>query len=413
MNVEDMKKDPIFAMSLSSKELFHSNFWAWLCGRELDKENTVINEKSKGIKYINIFFPDLKNVTRVEREKNNRDVTFWESGKAYIIENKFKAIPDKEQLLRYQNELEEPKNPKNKIIVGGGILTGVITPYFIEDPELDKWHFKPYAEIGKEIVEIANSGIETDDFQRNLIISYGKLLQNLHEVFSNKLTSVKERWVYYDNELDEIRMNDMYSKMIAWELAKYLRDHLELAEHIGDYELIIRTGYGQGGVIVDVRYEVVDEALKETYRNPPDGVYRWNCLGVQIERKEYRWCASIAYTYEKYSSDTDRLFEEVRTRSNWFVKYDYEKDSHMITDHIDSKSKRRTSQSWVKDLKKTKIAKKKFPYHMYSGKKDDPYTFLYQYWTIRDNESFDAICSEVQRDMDRAAEILKEYIKTT
>lgn len=34
--IEDLKKNPIFAMSLSSKELFHSNFWAWLFERNIE-----------------------------------------------------------------------------------------------------------------------------------------------------------------------------------------------------------------------------------------------------------------------------------------------------------------------------------------------------------------------------------------
>ena len=33
---ENLKKNPILHMSLGSKELFHSNFWAWLF--EIDKE---------------------------------------------------------------------------------------------------------------------------------------------------------------------------------------------------------------------------------------------------------------------------------------------------------------------------------------------------------------------------------------
>ena len=45
-SIELLKKSPIFAMSLSSKELFHSNFWAWLISQDED--------------FIKLFFPSFK-----------------------------------------------------------------------------------------------------------------------------------------------------------------------------------------------------------------------------------------------------------------------------------------------------------------------------------------------------------------
>jgi hypothetical protein len=66
--VESLKKSPIFAMSLGSKELFHSNFWAWL-----------IEQDSR---FVTVFFPDLdpSKVICVQREEGNRDITVWAKG---------------------------------------------------------------------------------------------------------------------------------------------------------------------------------------------------------------------------------------------------------------------------------------------------------------------------------------------
>ena len=75
--VEKLNSNPVFAMSLHSKELFHSNFWAWLFGHNVE--------------YAKIFFPDLESCKKIEREQKNRDITIWsEDGKAYLVENKFK-----------------------------------------------------------------------------------------------------------------------------------------------------------------------------------------------------------------------------------------------------------------------------------------------------------------------------------
>lgn len=53
--VEKLNSNPVFAMSLHSKELFHSNFWAWLFGHNVE--------------YAKIFFPDLESCKKIEREQ--------------------------------------------------------------------------------------------------------------------------------------------------------------------------------------------------------------------------------------------------------------------------------------------------------------------------------------------------------
>ena len=155
-----------------------------------------------------------------------------------------------------------------------------------------------------------------------------------------------------------------------------------------------------------MRYAIIDEALKEKYREPIKDIYKWNCLGIQIEGDKYRWCASIAKNAKKYSQETDRLFDEVRTTSGWFVEYNYRTDPGEIVDHIDGTCKRPTKQAHPKKVDKSKV----YPYHLYNGSASDPYTFMYQYWTLNAGEMFANICKEIQRDMDRAAEILQAYV---
>lgn len=60
---KNLKQSPMFAISLSSKELFHSNFWAWLI--EYNPE------------YSKVFFDDIdfNNKLFVKREEKNRDLS--------------------------------------------------------------------------------------------------------------------------------------------------------------------------------------------------------------------------------------------------------------------------------------------------------------------------------------------------
>ena len=121
---ENLKKSPMFKLSLSSKELFHSNFLEWLSNVDQDAFKKLIL-KMAGIAEKSYRWPD---VWRVKREYNNFDlciVAYDQYNKKnederidddddfrilFVIENKVKSIPYKEQLERYSQEAAE----KNK-----------------------------------------------------------------------------------------------------------------------------------------------------------------------------------------------------------------------------------------------------------------------------------------------------------
>ena len=88
-----LKGSLLFYMSLGSKELFHSNTWAWL----IERDNN----------FARIFFPSIPQgaAITVTREEKNRDLTIWvnkgtNNAQAYVIENKFKSIPRRGQLVQ-------------------------------------------------------------------------------------------------------------------------------------------------------------------------------------------------------------------------------------------------------------------------------------------------------------------------
>ena len=276
--LKELRANPIFAMSLSSKELFHSNFWAWLFERN--------------IAYAKIFFPEIKNIELVEREQKHRDISVWQSKErqkddvkydnVFIIENKFKSIPTKEQLVGYQEAIEAPKNKNGGIVNGairnfsGGVLTGLTKPDFIDG--MDKWHFLSYDKIGKNIVSTAKKIEEKDGFIHNLIVEYGEMIQKLQSLLLKELKLVGKTWnTSKIAELKELRLHDIFGKLMAGELAAYLKENLSLHSEIKGYKLVIEGYYGQGGAGVDVRYVNMSNKL--------------TVIGVQIEPSQYRICA--------------------------------------------------------------------------------------------------------------------------
>ena len=127
--IKYLKESPIYAMSLCSKELFHSNFWAWLMKQDES--------------FIEIFFKNEgnKQLAGIGREDGNRDVTVYrksnkddekEKADIYVIENKLKSIPTEEQLKNYKAGVRKWEIWKD------GVLTGIKKPLF-EMP--DGWSF--------------------------------------------------------------------------------------------------------------------------------------------------------------------------------------------------------------------------------------------------------------------------------
>ena len=94
--IKKLKESPVFALTLGAKELCHSNFWKWL----IDKDKN----------FAKVFFKeiDVDKIDSVSREKEHMDlVVETKNGDyigGYIIENKLKSLPDKEQLEDYKNK---------------------------------------------------------------------------------------------------------------------------------------------------------------------------------------------------------------------------------------------------------------------------------------------------------------------
>ena len=172
---DDLKNNPVFNMSLSGKEIFHSNVLAWLLSETNDNDEATSTAKA-----LTKLFPpkDLKadekaeekyRVLTVFREKNDFDLLiiylpetdykqfleerrnaeiainiedaideikidskdaskvesqlkYLKKCKFVVVENKFKAIPDASQLNRYYFRVCGWKKNKNDIWKNDGII---------------------------------------------------------------------------------------------------------------------------------------------------------------------------------------------------------------------------------------------------------------------------------------------------
>ena len=98
--LKSLNMSPLFNLSLTSKELFHSNFLAWL-GTQFPNQFSLMMSDLLDIKDY-ILYESIK------REYKHSDICFkMKNGsdiKSVIIENKVKSIPYKEQLEQYSEK---------------------------------------------------------------------------------------------------------------------------------------------------------------------------------------------------------------------------------------------------------------------------------------------------------------------
>ena len=221
-SIEYLKTSPVFSMSLGSKELFHSNFWAWIIEQEYGKS------------FIRVFFPsfDLNNFSYIKREDNHRDLVIHDKdGHEFVIENKIKSYPSKEQLDGYHCYM--------------GAITGISKPPFKLD---DKWCFVSYKEISSGINEIIN--VVDDPYVKSLLSDYLKVLNAINDTLDYSVLNTKEMLIFWDDDikqLAEIRMLDVFRKLKADDFVSRcegIRDDMEsLLKEIKDWQFYISRSF--------------------------------------------------------------------------------------------------------------------------------------------------------------------------
>ena len=365
--VLQLKANPIFNMSLSSKELFHSNFWAWL----FEKDNN----------FIEIFFPkflDKNKVTKVTREEKNRDITIWAKNendelKAYVIENKFKAIPQKEQLKNYETGLGDK-------IFEKGILTGNDDkkPYFMgtDGEEEIKWDYISYNKIAEELNKRTSS--KMNSFEKCLIDKYASMLSMLTD-YINNYSSSKKIWEWEtDSDSKMIKMDDIILKRKASELEDFLRKKEVTRDNDTTFHVNIRSAYYHKRPNVETYYYY--KKNESDNNDDDDGFFQ---IGIQIEAGDFRRFIKIKKELkEEQMNDYFDKFKEIY----WFGEL--KKNSKKLFD------------------KNTRMTPKNGKYNKYTTK---DYTFIYQYWNI-ENKEMESIAKDIEDNMKKAIVILNSDI---
>ena len=206
---KNLKTSPVFNLSLSSKELFHSNFLYWLSITYPDKIGAFFADEVCKLELKN------KNCFDQKREENNIDFQFsYEDGTIIYVENKVKSMPYLEQLERYGKEKESIKNKKM-------VLLSLTAPDFSRP---DNWEYLTYQSYNDFLKRFETK----DTYHKALIDDYTKLIDNL--LIIEKMCDIDVDRDIFDfhsseilKEMKALRLHDLFLKKKYSNLAAMLQ----------------------------------------------------------------------------------------------------------------------------------------------------------------------------------------------
>ena len=269
-----LNSSPMFKFSLSSKELFHSNFIEWLSNVDPERFKKMI-EAMAGIKSYN--WPDVWRVKReyknfdvcivgYDKNKDNNDPSIDDSKDfriLFIIENKVKSIPYQEQLVKYTNKAVNIIGDVHYILLSLAKhfpgKTGRTTKWKLDNgTEWRICHYDAY----KQLIETFYLKDKSIDAKTRLYIEdYCGLVNSLvvlsEEWFKNDWKG-KDKFLYYSlsgkrrvfsyhyNKVRRLRIHDLYQKLKFSYLCTRLYE--DVKKQYGGYTVFASN---QGGLFKD------------------------------------------------------------------------------------------------------------------------------------------------------------------
>ena len=209
--LDALNANPMFHMSLASKELFHSNFLYWLWKLDASKFLTLL------VKLSGDKLSECKAKTiEVKREYQHFDLCVVEKGKPHnvllVIENKVKSIPYVEQLNKYTGKLDE--NCKKVLLT--------LMQDFPDKNNISGWEIKHYNDLA---VAIKESYVDTE--YQTFIDEYIKFISNLHNLSTswNPDNVLITKQKFY-KDFENLRLHDLFGKLFFSRVAAELKDKL-------------------------------------------------------------------------------------------------------------------------------------------------------------------------------------------
>jgi PD-(D/E)XK nuclease superfamily len=287
-----LKQSPLFHLSLASKELFHSNFLAWLC-------ETYPRHSGRLFATFLPHVPSSHDRLRVYRERNNIDVTLeYPGGEELIIENKVKSLPSQQQLEEYATTARHKAQT-------GFLLLSLTRPAFLPLHETTirlndgvVWQYLTYREYADMLRDILPGISAANNYHGQLLCDYIDFITQLDALQSHFVIDWDgEHGNFFgvQNDLQRlasIRLHDLIDKMRYAQLAQRVSDALRKEGfalihkdlwHGQPGQVLVDAGMTRGVGLFDLKYFVMN---KDHFGNPV-------ILGVQVQGNDFRLVVEV------------------------------------------------------------------------------------------------------------------------
>ena len=237
-----LNANPMFHMSLASKELFHSNFLYWLWKLDASKFLTLLDKLSE----CNDFSRLTPDSIEVKREYQHFDLCVLEKGKPLlVIENKVKSIPYVEQLNEYTAKLKG--SCKNKVLL-------TLMQDFPDRNNISDWKIKHYNDLANAIRE---SYVDTE--YQTFVDEYIKFISNLHNLSTswNPVSVLITEQKFYE-DFENLRLHDLFGKLFFSQVAAELKKNL-VKQGVDLSNISVSSSYSDQMPLFDVTiHNVID-----------------------------------------------------------------------------------------------------------------------------------------------------------
>lgn len=189
--INSLKRSPLFNLSLTNKELFHSNFIAWFGKLYPELFIQLISDLLGDNKWADGLVVTEMNL---RREYNNFDISVFDSVGSnvprLIIENKVKSVPTQAQLKEYEHKINDDEN------VALLLLTMNEQIYYLTEEESDtRWkivNYKAFSTSLRGLLDKVNK-----PYHRMLVEDYCQYVYDLEQVICDFTSG--ENFLYDSN----------------------------------------------------------------------------------------------------------------------------------------------------------------------------------------------------------------------
>ncbi len=315
--VDSLSDNTMFNMSLTSKELFHSNIWAWMIK-----------------KYPNIFAPafnlsyDKNEIFEIYREKHHFDLSIQTKDEFIIIENKLKSFPDKKQLERYAKYSTHLKKKIVLISYLSPLFNWALSPSNPNDGI--EWRFSHYGELHRVLKKCFDCA-KASDFKNNdmaLVQEYIEFLELLNQlqdcVKFDDNDKIGDLWAIIkdsevQNKLNKINFSKTIERILTSKLTEKVLTGFDFLNNIDE----IRIDCGRDLKIFSDILFYFPGAWDKDENKKQDLFY----LGVSLWENEYRYysglnkkqCRINLPKQSRYDKKNKNLgYEYLKNNYGWF-----------------------------------------------------------------------------------------------